>query len=178
MALCCDNSLDGFYINRNVVNEAKGPAPVAESDIQNVKQLVVNDFNEKCNEYFIELFHNVDIENWEVTEPLIAEYNLKVRNLLLEIQTYYGFRLHCLDMEYDEVAVWADLLRILLRSSTPLVQQTNCNVNPSPNFHSHHCPSNNFSARSSTPGRKAWEEIHRLEEVANQWNRRSQNHTH
>ena len=33
MALCCDNSLDGSYINRNIANEAKGPAPVAESDM-------------------------------------------------------------------------------------------------------------------------------------------------
>ena len=49
--------------------------------MQHVKQLVVNDFNEKCNEYFRELFHNVDIENREITEPFIAEYNLKVRNL-------------------------------------------------------------------------------------------------
>ena len=37
MALCCNSSLDGSYINRNVVNEAKGPAPVAESDVQNAK---------------------------------------------------------------------------------------------------------------------------------------------
>ena len=65
MALHCGNSLDGSYINRNIINEAKGPAPVAESDTQNLKQLVVKDFNEKCNEYFRELFHNVDIENWE-----------------------------------------------------------------------------------------------------------------
>ena len=52
MALHCNNSLDGSYINRNIVNEAKGPAPVAESNTQNIKQLVVKNFNEKCNEYF------------------------------------------------------------------------------------------------------------------------------
>ena len=75
MALHCDNSLDRSYINRNVVNKAKGPAPVAESDMQNVKQSVVKDFNVKCDEYFRGLFHNVDIDNWDITEPLIAEYN-------------------------------------------------------------------------------------------------------
>ena len=141
MALHCDNSSDGSYINGNIVNEAKGPAQVAECDEQNAKQLVVNDFNQKCDEYFSKLFHNVDIENWEITEPLIAKYNLKVKNFLLEIQTDYGFRLHYCDMEYDDVAVWTDLLKILVRSClTPLVQQTNHNVNPSPNFHSTPAP--------------------------------------
>ena len=52
MVSYCDNSLDGSYINKNDANEAKGLAPVAESDVQNAKQLVVVDFNEKCNEYF------------------------------------------------------------------------------------------------------------------------------
>ena len=155
----------------------KGPAPFAESNVQNAKQLVVNDFNEKCNEYFRELFHNVDIENWEIAEPLIAEYNLKVRNLLLEIQTDYGFRLHLCDMEYDDVAVWTDLLMISVRRSlTPLAQQTNHNVNPSPNLHSHPYPYNSFLDRSSTSNREAQEEIHRLVQVANEWNRRSQHH--
>ena len=79
MALHCNNSLDGSYINRNVVNKPKGPAPVAESDTQNIRQLVFKDFNKKCDVYFRELFHNVDIDNWEITEPLIAEYNSKVR---------------------------------------------------------------------------------------------------
>ena len=51
-----NNSLDGSYINRNIVNEAKDPAPVAESDTQHIKQLVVNDLNEKCEEYFREFF--------------------------------------------------------------------------------------------------------------------------
>ena len=46
----------------------------------------------------------------------------------------------CHDMEYDNVAVWTDLLMTSLRSLTPLVQQTNHNVNPSPNFHSHPTP--------------------------------------
>ena len=118
------------------------------------------------------LFHNVDIENWEITEPLIAEYNLKVRNVLLEIQTDYGFILHCCGMEYDAVAVWTNLLKILVRrSSMPLVQQTNHNVNSSLNFHSHCCPNNSFPGRSRTSDKEAWEEIHRLGEVANQWKR-------
>ena len=47
MALPCHNSLVGSYINKNDVNEAKCPAPVAESFVKNAKQLVVNDFNEK-----------------------------------------------------------------------------------------------------------------------------------
>ena len=75
------------------------------------------------------------------------------------------------------MVVWTDLLKNLVRRSlTPLLQQTNHNVSPSPNFHSHPCPSNSSSDRSSTPDREAWEEIHRLEEVAIQWNRRSQHH--
>ena len=37
-------------------------------------------------------------------------------------------------MEYNDVAVWTDLLKILVRSLTSLAQQTNQNVNPSPNF--------------------------------------------
>ena len=86
MALHCNNSSHGSHINRNVINEAQGPALVAESNMQNVKELVVKDFNEKCDEYFRELFHNVDVDNWEITESLIAEYNVRVRNLLLEIQ--------------------------------------------------------------------------------------------
>ena len=35
MAFHCDNSLDGWYINKNNINKAKGPAPVAKSDAQN-----------------------------------------------------------------------------------------------------------------------------------------------
>ena len=54
--LCSTNSFDGSYIDRNVVNEVKGLAPVAEREMHNVKQLIVKDFNEKCNEYFWELF--------------------------------------------------------------------------------------------------------------------------
>ena len=57
--------------------------------LQNVKQLIVKDFNEKCNEHFRELFQNIDIDNSEITDPLIAEYNLRVRNLLVEIQRDY-----------------------------------------------------------------------------------------
>ena len=56
MGLCSGNSLDGSYINRSVVNEVKGPAPVTESEIQHIKQLIVKDFNKKCDEYFRELF--------------------------------------------------------------------------------------------------------------------------
>ena len=92
-ALHNNNSLDGMYINKNNVNKAKGPAPVAESNAQNAKQLVVNDFNEKCDEYFRELLHNVDMEKHEITEPFIAKYNSKVKNSILEIQTDYCFRL-------------------------------------------------------------------------------------
>ena len=85
-ASCSTNSLDsGSYIDRNIVNKVKGPAPVAENKMQNVKQLIVRDFSEKCNEYFRELLQNIDIDNWAISDPLIAEYNLKVRNLLVEI---------------------------------------------------------------------------------------------
>ena len=125
--------------------------------MQNAKQLVVNDFNEKCDEYFRELFYDVDIESWEIPEPLIAEYNLKVKNLLLEIQAHYNFRLHCCDIECDDMALWTNLLKIpVRRSSTPLAQQTNHTVNPSPNFQSHPDPNNSFLDRSSTPDREAW----------------------
>ena len=37
MELYCDNSLDGSYIKRNVIHKAKGPAPVAESDMRHIK---------------------------------------------------------------------------------------------------------------------------------------------
>ena len=79
-------------------------------------------------------------------------------------------------MEYNDVAMWTDLLKILVRSLTPLVQQSNHNVNPNPNFYSHPHPNNSFLDRASTLDREAWEEIHRLGEVDNQWNRRSQHH--
>ena len=116
----------------------KGPALVAESKMPNIKQFIFKDFNKKCNEYFRELFHNVDIDNWEITEPLIAESNLRVRNILVEIQTDYSFRLYSHDMEYDGVAVWTDLLKISVRrSSTHLAHQANQNVNPNHNFHSY-----------------------------------------
>ena len=57
MASHCDNSLDGLYINKNGVNKVIVIAPVAKSNAQNAKQLVVGDFNKKCDEYFRELFH-------------------------------------------------------------------------------------------------------------------------
>ena len=129
------NSLDGSYIDRNAVNKVKGPATVAENDAQNVKQLIVSDLNEKCNEYFRELFQNVDIDNWDLIDPLITVYNSRVRSLLVGIQTDYGFRLHCHDMEYDDVAVWTDLLQVsVVRSSTPLAPQANKNANSNQNF--------------------------------------------
>ena len=56
-------NLDGSYIDRNPVNEVRGSAPIAENRTQNVKQLVICDFNEKCAEYFRELFQNIDIDN-------------------------------------------------------------------------------------------------------------------
>ena len=81
-------------------------------------------------------------------------------------------------MEYDDVAVWNDLLQVfVIRHLTPLAQQANQNANPNHNFNSYPCPNNSYLDRSSTPDREAQEEIHRLEEVANQWNRRSQ-HSH
>ena len=45
MTLCSENSLDGSHINRNIVNEIKGLAPVAENETLHVKQLIVKDFN-------------------------------------------------------------------------------------------------------------------------------------
>ena len=117
MASHCNNSLDGSYFNKNDVNKAKDVEPVAESKVQNTKQLVVHDFNEKCSEYFRKFFYNVDIENWEITEPVIAKYNLKVKTLLLEIQTDYEFRLHCCDISYDDMAVLTNLLKIPVKRS-------------------------------------------------------------
>ena len=117
----------------------KGPTPRAESDVQNAKQLVVVDFNKKCDEYFRELFSNIDIENREITEHLIVEYNFKVNNLLLEIQADYRFRLWCHDILYADMAVWTDMLKISLRRcSTPLAHKSNQTVtqalifNPNP----------------------------------------------
>ena len=116
------------------------------------------------------MFQNLDKDNQEIIGPLISEYNSRVRSLLVEIQTDYGFRLHCHVIEYDDVAVWTDLPQVLLMTtSTPLVPQANQNANSNNNFNSYP-----HLDRPSTLGRKAWEEIHRLEEVANQWNRRSQ----
>ena len=46
------NSLHGSYIDRNAANEVKGPALVAENETQNVKQLIIRDFNEKYDEIF------------------------------------------------------------------------------------------------------------------------------
>ena len=37
MASHCNKSLDESYINKNDINEAQGPVPVAESDVQNAK---------------------------------------------------------------------------------------------------------------------------------------------
>ena len=104
-ASCSINTLDGSYIDRNAVNEVKGSAPVAESETQNVKQLIIWDLNEKCNEFFTELFQNVYIYNPETVRPLITASNSKVRSLLVDIQTKYGFRLCFHDMEHNDMAV-------------------------------------------------------------------------
>ena len=78
---------------------------------------------------FRELFQNVDIENQEIIDPLITEYNLRVRSLLVDMQTEYDFWLCCHDMEYNDVAVWTDLLQVsVIRSSTPLAPQVNQNA--------------------------------------------------
>ena len=80
-------------------------------------------------------------------------------------------------MEHNDLVVWADLLQVsVTRSSTQLawVNQANQGANSNPNSNSYHHPSNSYLDRSGTPDREAWEEIHRLEEVANQWNRKSQ----
>ena len=45
---CSIITLDRSYIDRNVVNEARGSAQITENRTQNVKQLVIQDFNEKC----------------------------------------------------------------------------------------------------------------------------------
>ena len=47
-----DDTLDGSYINRN--NECKTKGTVTERDMkaENAKQLVIDDFNKKCDEYF------------------------------------------------------------------------------------------------------------------------------
>ena len=143
MASHCNNSLDGSYISKNDVNEVKGPILVAESYSQNAKWLVVVDFTEKCIEYFRELFYNVGIENREITEPLIAEYNLKVKNLLLEIQADYRFRLRYCDISYDEVVVWTGPAENSCKKFN-----TTGTSNPSPNFQSQPCPNNSFLDRS------------------------------
>ena len=38
-------NLDGSYNNKNTVNEVRGSAPIAENRTQNVKQLVIHNFN-------------------------------------------------------------------------------------------------------------------------------------
>ena len=167
-------TLDQSYIDRNAVNEVKHSAQIAENRTQNLKPLVIWDFNEKRNEYFRELFQNVDTDNQETIVLLISEYNTKVKRLLVDIQAEYGFRLCCWDIEHNVLVVWADLLQVLvIRSSTPLawVNQANMSANSNPNFNSYpHC-SNSYLDRSSTPDRETWGEICRLEGVANQWNR-------
>ena len=92
-----------------------------------------------------------------MTDFLITEYNSKVRCLLLDIKTEYGFRLHCRDMEYDRtVAVWTDLLQVLvIRSSTPLAPQANQNANSNPIFNSYPHPNNTYLDRSSKPDTEA-----------------------
>ena len=67
--------LDGLYIDRKAVNEVRGSAPIAENRTQNVKQLVIQDFNEKYDEYYRELSQDIDINDKETVDPLIREYN-------------------------------------------------------------------------------------------------------
>ena len=105
----------------------------------------------------------------------MEEYNSKVKNLLLDIQANHGFRLQCCAISFNEVAVWTDLLKVpIWRSSTPLECQSYQIVNTTQDFQSQPHPNNSLLDRSSRSDRVAWEEMHRLEEVANQWNRRSQ----
>ena len=48
-------------------------------------------------------------------------------------------------MVHDDMAVWTDLLKILvIRSLTPLAQQANQNVNPNHNFNSCPHPNNSY----------------------------------
>ena len=103
-------------------------------------------------------------------DPLIREHNSKAKRLLVDIQAEYGFRLHCQNMEHNDLVVWADLLQVsVIRSSKPLVcvNQANQGTNSNPNFNSYPHPSNSYLDRSSTSDMEAWIEIHRLEEVAN-----------
>ena len=80
-------------------------------------------------------------------------------------------------MEYSDVALWTDLLQVLvIRSSISLAPQAIQNANSNPNFNSYPCPNESYLDRSSTPDREAWKEIHRSEKVANQWNRSQHNH--
>ena len=106
--------LDRSYINKNNESKAKGMAIESDTKTENAKWLVIDDFNKECNEYFQEIFYNVDIENKELIKPLMEEYNSKVKNLLLDIQANHRFRLQCRDISYDEVAVWTDLLKVLV----------------------------------------------------------------
>ena len=102
-------------------NESKTKITATENDTktENAKWLVIDDINKKCDEYFWEIFYNVDIENKELTKTLKEECNSKVKNLLLHIQANHGFRLQCCDISYNEVVVWTDLLKVpVQRSST------------------------------------------------------------
>ena len=78
-------------------------------------------------------------------------------------------------MSYSEVAVWTGLLKVAVpRSSTTLEHQSYQIENITPNLQFQPHPNNSLLDRSSRSDRVAQEELHRLEKVANQWNRRSQ----
>ena len=77
-----NDTLDGSYINKNNEDKAKGMATESDAITENAKQLVIVNFNKKCDEYFSEIFYNIDIENKELIKPLMEEYNSKVKNLL------------------------------------------------------------------------------------------------
>ena len=55
-------------------------ATESDTKTENDKQLLIDDFNKKCDEYFQVIFYNVDIENKELIKPLMEEYNSEVKN--------------------------------------------------------------------------------------------------
>ena len=75
MASHGNNTLEGLYIKKNNVSEAKGTVTETSPEAQNAKQLIIEYFNKKCNEYFREIFYYIDIDNREKSESLIEEYN-------------------------------------------------------------------------------------------------------
>ena len=47
-----NDTVDGSYINKNNQGEAKGMAMESDAKTENAKQLVIDDFNKKHDEYF------------------------------------------------------------------------------------------------------------------------------